>query len=129
MYRILKKGDKILISDLILDKKPANRKEEGLLKMLCVGFKLFGASNKIEVLEAFRKVGFKNINIISRNNLVQKSINPIYIKGLYGKPILQILRFLGIVSKIELENSYAVLAQKGMYKHGLMEYFTIIAEK
>ena len=128
-YRILKKGGKILISDHALTRKPASIKEKGLLDMLCMGFKLFGVSNKEEILGAFKKVGFKNIKDINRTNLIQKSINPIYIKGVYGMPILRFLRFFGLVSRVELENSYAVLAQKGMYDRNLMEYFTIVAEK
>jgi len=129
MFRILKKGGKIIMSDGMLLRRPKDLYERRLLEKLYLGWKLKGGNTIQEIIESFTKVGFKNVKFINKTRAIKKNINTIYIRGLIAYPFLKMLRFFRLISQVELENAYAPLNQKKTYEKGLFGYGMFYAEK
>jgi len=129
MYRILKRGGKIHISDGILLRQPKNEKEKRMLREWYSGWGLMGINTKDEIIYGFRKIGFKNINFIDKTEAIKKNVWQIYIFGFLGLNALRILRLFGKRKSIELDHARACMNQKKLVDIGLMGYGIFTAEK
>jgi len=67
-YRVLKPGGRMIISDMITDKKlPSSIRNDPALWSSCVG----GALPEQEYLEVIERAGFKNINVVERGTPIE----------------------------------------------------------
>ena len=128
MFRILKPGGKLVISDGVLLRKPKDQEEEKLAKAFCDGFKMAGWNTVEEIIFTLGSVGFINIHHIDKTEAVKKSIIDIWQTSHRVSPFL-LLRYIGLVSKTEVENLLATYSQKKMYDRGLVGYGIFVAEK
>lgn len=129
MYRILKTGGKIFMSDGILLRHPKDNDEQKLFKEWCSGWKLNGLNTIDEIIYAFRKAEFKNIEFIDKTESIKRSSNQIYLGGMIGRPFLKVLRIFRLISLIELKNVNAIINQKSLFEKGIMGYGIFYAEK
>ena len=129
MYKVLKKGGKILISDGILLRQPKNNQEQKLLEKFYLGWKLNRLNTGSEIIKALKKTGFKKIKFISKTESVKRNLNQIYLRGIIFYPILKILRFFKLISQVELENTFATICQKKLFETDIMGYGIFYAQK
>ncbi len=128
MFRILKPGGKMVISDGIVLRHPKDQEETELVRKFCNGFKLAGWNTSDEIVAALRKTGFVDIRYVDKTESIKKSITDIWRITHLISPLLQ-LRHLGLVSRTEAENLWATYGQKTMSEKGLFGYGIFIAEK
>ena len=128
MYRILKSDGKIIMSDGLLLRRSLNEYEEKLADDMQYGFKMRGWNTPEEIIAAFEKSGFKNVQYIDRTTCIRKSVKDIYRLSILASPLCA-LRYMGLISRVETEQLLAGNAQKKMYKIGLFGYGIFIAEK
>lgn len=71
-YRVLKKGGRLMVSDIVLDKPlPESIKQNVEAYAACIA----GASIQKDYLSAIKKAGFKNIKIVGMNAWLLKTMN------------------------------------------------------
>lgn len=129
IFRILKNGATLLISDSILLRQPKNKKEEKWVSKFCQGWAMDTISTLNEIVDSLKKSKFINIDIIDRTEVIKKNIDKIYKIGLLSYPILKLQQLFGSVSKVVLGNNMAAFAQKKLVDAGLAGYVTITAQK
>jgi cyclopropane fatty-acyl-phospholipid synthase-like methyltransferase len=121
LYRVLKPGGRIYLSDGMLLRPPQSDKERRLADDMRNGFKMFGWSTVAEIAEALETAGFSSIQHKDKTQSIRPSVNDIFRRGLLVSP-LRHLKPLGLVSKVEVENLLATRAQEEMYRCGLFGY-------
>ncbi|XOU94911.1 MAG: SAM-dependent methyltransferase [Candidatus Kerfeldbacteria bacterium] len=129
MYRILKKGATLLISDSALFRQATGKQELKWVKNFCNGWAMTDYSTINDIVISLKKAQFKNIRIIDRTKLVSRNINQIYWIGIWSYPLLKIKQLLGHLPKIVLGNNLAAVTQKKLVNADLAGYFSIIAHK
>jgi len=129
MYRILKQGGKLVMSDGILLRQPRNKQEQKWLNNFCKGWHVDTLYTVKEVINDFEEAGFKNINFIDRTTLARKGSNQIYKIRLYAYPVVKLLQLLRLTSHLVADNIYASISQKRMFDAGMMGHGTFFAEK
>ncbi len=128
MYRILKPGGTVVVSDGILLRRPQNKEEEKLAENFCIGFKMSGWSTSQEITSAFKEAGFSNVRYIDKTKEIKKSVIDIYWRTILASP-LRLLRYIGLITKAEADQLLATVGQKKMYEKGLFGYGVFIAQK
>jgi cyclopropane fatty-acyl-phospholipid synthase-like methyltransferase len=128
MFRILKPGGILVISDGVLLRKTKNITEQKMADNFCIGFKMNGWSTPSQIVSSLGTTGFIDMAVEDKTDAIEPSVHEIYWKGILGSP-LRILRLLRIVSQDEDENYLALLAQKHMYDAGLFGYQIFSAKK
>lgn len=129
MYRILKPGGKLVISDGVLLRHPQNEYEEKITREFCQGFKMNGWNTPPEILNSLKEAGFKNARYFNKTKEIEKSVTDIWNRSRLASPLLLILRCLGLATKTEMENLLATRSQKKMYDKGLFGYGVFVADK
>ncbi len=129
MFRILKPGGRMLVSDGVILHHLKNKYEEKISNQFLQGFKMSGWNTPEEIINALQKAGFINARYIDKTKEIGKSVNDLWRKGIIYAPGGYVLNFLGIISKTERENLFAMKSQKSMYKKGLLGYGIFIADK
>jgi cyclopropane fatty-acyl-phospholipid synthase-like methyltransferase len=128
MYRILKRGGKIAISDGVILRQPQTKKERLLLNNFQQGYALEGMCTPYEIILALSQVGFKNIKATNFTKQIARSVREIYTIGIMTLP-LYLLKILRLASSFESGNYQALFSQKKMYDLGLFGYYTFVADK
>jgi cyclopropane fatty-acyl-phospholipid synthase-like methyltransferase len=121
LYRVLKPGGRVYLSDGMLLRPPANRRDQTLAAELAQGFKMCGWSTAAEIRDALTDAGFRGIGYKDKTKSIGPSVNDIFRRGLLVSP-LRHLKPLGLVSGVEVENLLATRAQEEMYRCGLFGY-------
>ncbi len=129
MYRILKPGGRLVISDGVLLRQPQNGYEEKITRKFCEGFKMTGWNTPAEIKNALKKAGFKNVRHIDKTKEIEKSVIDIWKRSKMASPLLWVLRYMGVATKTESENLLATYSQKEMYKLGLFGYGIFVGDK
>lgn len=129
MYRILKPGGTLVVSDGILLRHPRNDREAKHARRFCEGVKMEGWSTRDEIVEALAYSGFKNIRTLDKTRAVKKSVYHIYTLGLFVVPFLYLLKWARLASKVETDHYLFVNSQKEIYNSGLAGYGLFYAEK
>lgn len=129
MYRLLKQGGKLVMSDGILLRQPRNKQEQKWLDNFSKGWHVDTLCTVDEITSAFREAGFKNINFIDRTTLARKGSNQIYKIRLYAYPVVKLLQLLRLTSHLVADNIYASISQKRMFDAGMMGHGTFSADK
>ena len=129
MYRILKPGGKLVISDGVLLRYPQNEYEKKITREFCEGFKMNGWNTPAEILNSLKEAGFKNTHYFSKTKEIEKSVIDIWNRSRLASPLLWVLRLMGLATKTETENLLATRSQKKMYYRGLFGYGVFVADK
>jgi len=122
MYRLLKKGGRLVMSDGLLYRHPNNDTEKKWLKNFKRGWHVKTLSTIEEITEALKQAGFNDVHFIDKTKEVAKSSRQIFWIGLYAYPITKIMQLLGIVSHLVPDNIYAGLAQRKIFGSDLGGY-------
>jgi cyclopropane fatty-acyl-phospholipid synthase-like methyltransferase len=128
MYRILKPGGKLLISDGILLRQPKDEYERGITSDFCRGFKMVGWNTPAEIIRYLKEVGFKNVQFIDKTREIAPSVADIWKRSRIVS-IFRILKYFGLVSQTEVEILLATRSQKLMYECKLFGYGVFVAQK
>jgi cyclopropane fatty-acyl-phospholipid synthase-like methyltransferase len=128
MYRVLKPHGKLIILDGIFLRKPKDEHEENLAKDFCKGFRLATMNTTEQIISQLIVSGFKNVNFIDKSREIKSSVDDLYKKGLMVSPF-RYLKYIGLVTQLEVDNLLATRTQKEMYEKGLYGYGVFLVEK
>ena len=128
MYRMLKPGGKMVVSDGILLRKPSDDREWTLANDFCKGFKMLGWNTPEEITSHLQKAGFENIQFIDKTRQIARSVVDIWKRSKLVSPF-RILKYVGLVAQSEVENLFATRSQKLMYDFGPFGYGVFVANK
>ncbi len=128
MYRILKPGGTMVVSDGTLLRHPQDQDEEKLAGEFCRGFKMAGWNTPEEIVAAFQAVGFSSVHYINKTKEIKKSVADIWWRATLVSP-LRVFKYIGLVTKTEEEQLLATRSQKEMYERGLFGYGIFVASK
>lgn len=128
MMRLLKPGGRLVISDGVYLRKPKDAAEEKRSKEYCIGFKLAGMMTPGEIISSLEAEGFRDIQHIDKTREIERSIEYIDHRSRLVQP-LKLLKYVGLVTRTEVENLLATLNQKKMYQDGLFGYSVFQADK
>ncbi|MCH7492270.1 class I SAM-dependent methyltransferase [Patescibacteria group bacterium] len=129
MYRLLKPGGRMVISDANLLRQPRNNREQKWLNDFNDGWAVNGLWSIDEITKVLHEVMFKKVEIIDRVKIVKKNITQIFWIGLVTLPLLKIQQFFGLVSDTILGNNKAAFAQKKLVDSGILGYSTVVVDK
>jgi len=129
MYRILKPGGRLVMSDGIMLRQPRNEREAEQARKFCESVKMDGWSTRDEIIRALEDCGFTNIRTADKTGEVKKSVRHIYTLGLFVVPLLYILKLFRLASKLETDHYLFMGSQKAIYHAGLVGYGMFYGEK
>lgn len=129
MFRILKPGGNIIILDCMLLREPRNNEEKKLVDHLYHSVKMDGWCTVEGVLAALKNSGFTNIEFVNKTENIKKSVQDVYLRGLFLSPFLWLLWFMRLVSRTEMEFWSFYHLQKSLYELGLVGYGKFYAQK
>ena len=127
-YRVLKKGGRLIVADFFAGKKcDAPGKE--LMKRLSNGW----ATNKLDSAVQFKmylkNAGFKNILYSNVTTYILPSSKMLYRYSLPGILLWKSGQFMGLTTKLRVENAKACYYQYKSLQRNLWEYGIFYAEK
>lgn len=128
-YRILKPGGCLIVSDGFMKKRKLTDSEKELIGKWLMGWKVLSLEYMDQFIKKMKSVGFKNI----RKKDVSENVMP-FSKWLYKQakilnPIAQVLRFLGIFSRVNTDNVISAILQYPALKQGLCQYGIVWGRK
>ncbi len=129
MYRVLKPGGILVISDGVLSRAPEGERERALVDALCRGFRMPGWNTVAEILAALGRAGFRELTCEDRTAQVRPSVLEIARISRRLGPWARAARRLRLVSSTEEENLLATEAQEELYFRGLAGYAIFTATK
>lgn len=129
MYRILKKNGTLIMIDGVLLRKPSNKYEEKLAQGFIRGWRLSGGYTKDEIIDFFKKAGFKNVKFINKTDNIKKNLNKVYLMGRFLYLLLKPLKSIKAVPEIEFENTITMINQKKLVEIGILGHGMFYAKK
>ena len=121
MYRIVRKGGKIVIADAFLSRDVA-LPEEKTYRYFLEGLILPNIAKINEFENWMKYVGFKDIRFWNKIEEVKPSSRILYLRVLLSYPIIRLLNLLKLLPDVLVKNSRAGLAQWKLVKSGLAIY-------
>ena len=129
IFRILKPGGRIVVSDAFLLRTLQNEEELKLARDFCQGVKMNGWSTKEEIIQALEKSGFSNIRMVDKTSEVEKSVKDVYRLGVLALPVFYLLKPFGLTSKVETDHYLFARSQRDLYRQKLVGYGLFYGEK
>lgn len=129
MYRILKPGGKLFMSDGFRLREPQSREEELQLKDFCRGWCLSGMNTPAQTRAALDAAGFCDILFTDKKQAATSSSEEVYRIGQRAYRLLKPLQWLRLIPRVVTDNIYAARSQKQMWDSGLMGYGSFVATK
>ncbi len=121
VYRILKPGGKLMITDGYCQRLPKTSMEKGLVKRFCEGWKLEEMMQYQQMTKEIIKVGFKDVSVEEKTEMVKKSFGWMRVIILISKPLL----FIKVIG----DNVASLRAGIEGVESGLFGYFTHMGTK
>lgn len=128
MFRILRPGGRLVISDGVLLKKPNSDRERWLSNEFCQGFKMAGWCTPEEVTENLEAAGFTALRYLDKTKEIEPSTRDIERRAKLVAPF-RFLKVFGLVSQTEVDNLRVTLTQRELYERGLFGYGVFVADK
>jgi len=129
MYRILKPGGSLAISDAFLDDKTIQKSDELMLKDWMVGWAVPNVSKIKNFHDDLSQAGFKEINDINVNDQIIPSAKRINKIGKVFYPFDWTCNKLGLVSDTTFKSTIATVVQLHLFSEMIMQYHLIKAKK
>ena len=117
-----------MILDGVFLRRPKDGREENLAKNFRKGFKLAAMNTPQQIISQLIAAGFKNVKFIDKSKEIGPSVDDIYKRGRLVSPF-RFLKYIGLVTQIEVDNLLGTKTQKEIYQIGLFGYGIFIAEK
>ncbi|OGE29195.1 hypothetical protein A2867_02760 [Candidatus Daviesbacteria bacterium RIFCSPHIGHO2_01_FULL_40_11] len=128
-YRILKPGGCLIVSDGFIKKRKITDSEKELIRKWLMGWKVPSLEYMDQFIEKMKSVGFKNIHKKDVSENVMPFSKRLYKWAKILNPIAQVLRFLGIFSRVNTGNVIAAAGQYPALKQGLWQYGIVWGRK
>ncbi|MCX6728399.1 MAG: class I SAM-dependent methyltransferase [Candidatus Saccharibacteria bacterium] len=129
MYRILKPGGCLTISDAFLDDKTIQKSDELMLNDWMVGWAVPNVSKIENFHDDLCRAGFKGINDKNVNDQIIPSAKRINKIGRVFYPFDWTCNMLGIVSNTTFKSTIATVVQLHLFSEMIMQYHLIKARK
>ena len=128
MWRVLKPGGRMLISDGVIAREPETAVEQKWTEQFCYGFRMSGWCSVDEIQKYLAETGFTDVQSINQTPRVRPTVDEMWRLFLITLP-LHLLRPFGFFGVDENRNSYALYSQKKLYDAGIVGYYTFVATK
>jgi tocopherol O-methyltransferase len=129
LFRILKKGGVLYISDGVLLRHPTTQKDKKILSEWFDAWALPGGCTAEEVKNFLNDVGFSFIEVLDKTGAIKRDVKRLGVLGkLFYYPV-RLLTSLGLLSPAGLANTIAAKAQEAAYANKLFGYAVFTAHK
>lgn len=128
MFRILRPGGRLVISDGVLLRPLNSERERWLSNEFCQGFKMAGWCTPEEITQALEAAGFTNLRYLDKTREIGPSVRDIERRAKLVAPF-RFLKAFGLVSQTEVDNLRVTLTQREFYERGCFGYGVFVADK
>jgi len=128
MYRLLKPGGKLLVSDAFLSELKTE-KDKKMLNSFFRGWAIPNLASRKEFDNILTNIGFKKIQCEEQTEKIKKSCNVSWKLGVVFYPFSWIGSLLGIIPKNMHPHCVACILQKHLFDNGVIKYYSFVAEK
>lgn len=103
-WRILKKNGRLIVADGLIKKEVLTDKEQKIVDIFCEGFVLPNLAKIKEFKKFLKESKFKNIKFFNITEDIMPSSKRLYCLCKFFSPLIKILEFFGITSKMLTKN-------------------------
>jgi len=129
MYRVLKPGGRLLVSEYTLFKDSLSSEEDKRMKKWLSGWFIPNLWRREEYLSAMKNAGFVSLASNDFSDRTHKSAKRLYWFSLFGIPTAKILTFLRIIDPIHVNDGISCFYQWITKKRGLWGHVFYYGEK
>lgn len=128
-YRVLEPGGRIVMADFFLMRGRDEKKEVADYRNFCNGFLVPSLCTEDDFLAILSAEGFRNILFVNHSKAIRDCAREREILGWINPLLISPLSLLKILPNLYMQNSLGMIAQGRLFRHNIISYGVIYAEK
>ncbi len=129
MYRVLRPGGRLVVSDGVWLRPPQNSLEEKWADDFIEGFALSAMNSPADILRDLKNSGFVDCKMYDHTLDIAYSVRDIHWRHLLGAFWVRALHKIGLAPKEAADHFLATGAQRALYRAGIFGYVAVVAQK
>ncbi len=128
-YRLLRRGGRMVMADFFLMKDVEGKRRATDYRNFCGGFIVPSLCSKDEFLSALSAVGFRNVRYVDYSKTIRDCVREREVFGWVNLLLIFPFSVLKILPALFMQNSLGMIAQGRLFRHNVISYGVIYAEK